>query len=420
LIQGADFFTRKQRSLVVLLLMTALAVRVAFAVLSHIQFGDAPEYLDFANRIANGHLGPYKNDMLFVRAPGYPYFIAIVWLLTGSHSQVAVKLVQALVGTGTCFYIYRMARLIGASSAGALIALAGGAFYPYLIYYTGVVGTESLFAFFVAAGTFHLANGLSRGGLDTRQFVYAGIYYALGNMIRPNLSTVYPLLALWLCYRYRHAPKQIVSIGLALAIPLLVVTLPWSIASVHAGLGFIWVTDGGGLWYWVGHNDAVARFYCADISPQELHALSQAMPNPVYAVARELPPVAQQSAYWRDALAWDRQHLDLWPCLLSSKFIAYWRLWVNPAAYDRSHILISLASVPVLPLAGFGLVRALRRGERALSMPVVIQIVTGTAVAMIFSTEIRYRVPVVDVLLMPFFGFACVSLAALWRRPSAI
>jgi hypothetical protein len=407
---------RKERFTVFALLACALAIRVAFALVSHVQYGDEPEYVGFAMRVIGGDFTPFKNGMLFVRAPGYPYFMALVWLLTGSHSLLAVKLAQAVVGTGTCVYAYRLAGLLKPPPGGALFALACAAFYPYLVYYTGAIGTEGLFAFFVAAGTFHLAKGIADGAVEIRHVVLSGFLYALGNMIRPNLSTVYPLLGLWLAYRYRREPRRIISVGLALAIPLLAITLPWAFASAHAGMGFVWVTDGGGIWYWVGHNDSAARYYCQNISVEEYRLLSQEMPNPVYDTAAALPPPAQQSAYWHAALAWDRQHVSVLPCLMVKKLAAYWRLWVNPVAFDRTHMLISLVSLGVVPVGFLGLVQAVRRGERALSMPVIIQIVTGTIVAMTFSTQIRYRVPIADVLLIPFFGYACATLLTMTRE----
>ena len=99
--------------------------------------------------------------------------------------------------------------------------------------------------------------------------------------------------------------------------------------------------------------------------------------------------------------------------MTAGKVIGYWRPWVKPTHYGRRDVLVSLYSLPVLVLGIAGLVRARRRGERVLSTWTVLNMVAGTVTAAIFSTEVRYRIPIVDVLLLPFFGLAVMTL---WDR----
>jgi hypothetical protein len=89
---------------------------------------------------------------------------------------------------------------------------------------------------------------------------------------------------------------------------------------------------------------------------------------------------------------------------------------VNPDGYPPKVVLVSLAALPVLGLGLWGLVLAWRRGERVLTVLVALNLAAGTVTAVVASTEVRYRVPVADVLLLPFAGFA---IAWLWDRKRA-
>lgn len=397
------------------LLATALAARLALALLHPVAFGDEREYVEHAERIFAGDWRPFKNVMHFVRAPGYPLFIALIWELVGQASLTAVRVAQALVDTSTCWAIFLLARRAGADRWGSLAALAGATVYPYFIHQAAGIQSETLFGCLLAWGTLFLVRGLDDEG-RLGWVALGSLCYSLGNMVRPNLSVFLPLLAGWLLIRWRRQPRRLLIVGVTLAAPLLLISLPWSLAVWREGLGLIWVSDGMGLFYWIGHNDGIAALYCSSLSPAEAQTLrlSLAQVDPLRDIAASLPPAHQQGVYWQAALAWDRAHLALQPCLAWHKLVGYWRLWVNPAVYGRSLVMLSLASLPVLLLGGLGLVQSRRGRGRTLARLALLHALAGTLVAVVFSTEIRYRVPLVDVLFFALAGVAVEKLRC-WR-----
>ncbi len=383
--------------------------------------GDQLEYLGGAQRLLEGEPLPQKNHMLFVRAPGYSIFIALVWLITGTRSLLSVKLAQVVFSTATCWYVHAMAKQVSPSRRWALIPLAAAAGYPYLVYYAACIGTEAVFAFLLAAGIYHLGKGLNDKVVLSQVFL-GGVLLGCGNLVRPNLSTMIPLLAMWIIVRWLRNPLLILRIGTALAIPIFALSLTWTYVVHKRDLGLIWISDGGGIWYYAGHFDGALKLYgCAPATTEELRALLPGkfmMEGPVHDRARLLPPPKQQGEFWRTGLEWDRRNLDHQACLALRKFVAYWRPWVNSLGYSRTYVLLStITSLPVLLGGLTGLIIALRRKERVLAMLVLASIVSSTVVAMIFSTEIRYRIPLVDLLLLPFLG---ISFAALYRFVSRL
>ncbi len=412
---------RRQAMLLLALLALALILRLLFVlkVAPDLYHGDQPDYLGAAERLLSGEPMAFRNFHLFVRPPGYSLFIALVWLVSGSHTVIAVKLAQALVGVGTCFYIYRAARRISGSLGGfaALIIAAG---YPYFIYFTSMAGTETLSTFLVIAGTYHLGTGLAGDRPDMRQVIAGSLIFSLANMVRPNLVLLWPLVGLWLLWRHRSNLRTVAKLGLALAVPMFLLALPWNLHVARQGLGTMFITDGSGIYYYMGHNESARKLNCDTLTAAEENALFAYGPtlakDPVYLAAKAAAPGAQSAVFWRGALDWDRQHLSAQPCLVTGKLWGFWRPWVNPAGYGRIQVLASSLAFPVLLLGFFGLWLGRRGSARSYVILAGLQILAATLAAVVFSTQVRYRVQTVDMLLIAFSGLPVAWAYNRFRR----
>jgi hypothetical protein len=233
----------------------------------------------------------------------------------------------------------------------------------------------------------------------------------LGNLIRPNLQTILPLIAVWFLFRYRKQLREAVVAFTLIVVPVVALALPWTLAVEQAGYGFVWVTDGGGVWYYMGHNDVAYELFCADNSRETREKLirigaPQLTQWPGYLRAAAAPVRQRPKEFWRVALEWDRAHLSEQPCLAVQKLYSFWRPWVNRDAYPLKIFLVSLVSAPTLLLGLWGTWLAWQRGERTATIFTWLVAGSGTVIAVVFSTEIRYRIPMVDVLLLSFVGLA--------------
>ncbi len=77
--------------------------------------------------------------------PLYPLFLAGIYALVG-HDFLAVRLAQVVLGVASCGLLY----VLGRSIFGPRVGLLGAGFaaiYPFFIYYTGQLLTETLFIF---------------------------------------------------------------------------------------------------------------------------------------------------------------------------------------------------------------------------------------------------------------------------------
>ena len=406
----------------------AFALRLGFLlfVAPNEAFGDLREYVTGAERLLAGEPLPVRNVMHFVRAPGYSLFLAAVWKLTGTTSLLAVKVVQAVLSALTCLSLFHLTRVFFPSAPKApWIAFAGAALYPYFIFQAAVPSSETLFAFLVATGTLFFARGLQPDTPVIRDVALGSTLLTIGNLVRPNWSVVLPFLAAWIIWRWRRAFTKVLRVGFAMAIPYFGITGIWVYDVWAEGQGLVWVSDGGGVFYYMGHNDLAHELYCEDISEERrrelLHFPGRVAGHPAFVEAAKLPAAERIPHVWAAAKAWDVANMDKNLCLGVARFGDFWSPWVNVRAHGWLRAIVSvLTSGPVLLLGLAGIVLARRRGERVLTTIVGQNLAAGTFVAVVFSTAVRYRLPIIDLLLFPFFGYAAaVGLAWIRRRPEA-
>jgi hypothetical protein len=400
------------------ILAGAFALRIVIALTMTPGFGDQDEYLLGAGRLLDGQPLPILNNMLFVRAPGYSLFIAAVWTLWPGRGLVAIRVAHAFLSSATCLIAYLLANKIRPDRRSALLASFITAVYPYFLFEVATVGSECLFAFLVALGTYLFVSALDTASIRWAPFAAGVLVYAAGILVRPNLAPTEAFLGLVLAWRYRRDLRTIVFAGSVMVAGTLVVTGPWSAAVERQGLGWVFSSDGGGAWYHVGHCDRAARTYCEHTTGRERAALivSSDEFDPVIFMAHTLPRSEQARFFWWEALRWDSEHLSKELCLATGKFWGYWRPWVEPHAYSRALFAISLFSLPLLVLGLVGLWK-LRTGSSSLAWVVAAHAVAGTLTAVVYSTQIRYRIPSVDVLLVPFAS--CLAMDLLRRAKAA-
>jgi hypothetical protein len=419
--EARPWFVRHRGLIVVLGL--AFAFRMVLALKMAPFFGDQPEYLAGANRLLDGLPLPAMNHGSFVRAPGYSIFIAGVWSIIPGRTLVAVRLVQAVISTATCLVTYLLAMRIRNDRRAALVAVCIAAVYPYFLYHVTSIGTECVFAFLVVLGTYCLSRGAGIEEIHWGYLVAGIIVYAVGILVRPNLAPPEAVLGLALAWRYRRRLRTVFAIGSLMIVGTLLVTIPWSVVVERQGMGWVFVSDGGGIWYYMGHNDLAARLYCDHTTDRERAAIigSSGEVDPVIFVARTLPRSEQARLFWRTALRWDAEHRSRQFCLATGKFWGFWRPWVEPHGYPWKLVAASLTSLPLLALGLIG-VWSLRRQDTGLALIVAVNAIGGTLTAMFYSTQVRYRIPVVDSLLVAYAACVVVDFArraAIRMRPTS-
>ena len=234
----------KHRSLLILLLL-ALAIRLAWALSRPagllVDLPDQREYFAIARNLVDGrglvfHDERFDDDEYAFRSPGYPAFIA------GLRCSVrTVRVVQAILDTSTVLAAYLLARC-WLNERQALFAALFVAVNPFLIFFSGLLLTETLFTTTLVWGFTMLAR---------REWIGLTAF-ALAILIRPPAAVLVPLAC---AVAGGLSLRKLLTGALIGGITSIVVLFPWAYRN-HRLLGeWIWTTTNAGQTQYDGFRD---------------------------------------------------------------------------------------------------------------------------------------------------------------------
>ncbi len=405
--------------------IVGLAARLAFGVLYWVDkplTHDEREYLELARNLAAGHglrydaLPPQPVDELplqrFDRAPGYPVFLAAVTSFgtadeSSRSTPTAIKLAQAVVGAIGVIVIGLLAARAGNPAAGALAAI-GAALYPPLVWICAYALSEALYSVLALACALLLFHALDGTMLrNPRQQRFPSITLALGGALAGIASLVRPvgvlfvaLCVLWLLFRRAPMHAAVFALGAAIVIA------PWTQRSSERAQRFVLIATEGGVTFWTGNHplargdgdlSANPELKAADIEFRKGH--------------RDLDADALEPIYYRDAFRHIRADPGRWLTLMTRKLIYQW-VPVGPSYWSHSSLyaVSSIVSYAVvLPFGLAGLIRLVR--ERRVPAALMLLAASQVLAGLIFFPQERYRIPVIDPVLLIFSAVWLTSLA---------
>jgi len=222
------------------------------------------------------HDDRFDQDIYAYRTPGYPLFLAAC-----GASPVAARAAQAFLDISIALAAYLLARQVRGSRSGVseevqsnldlkttdpcpLLAAAFIAFNPFLVYFSGLILSETLFAAMLMWGVVFLAwyPAGERDGGDTAK-APDGLFntaqlsglalLALSILVRPA-SLFLPILiaAITPAARLR---QRISRIAIAILLIFLIL-LPWAIRNRLLLGRWVWLTTNGGITQYDGFNPA--------------------------------------------------------------------------------------------------------------------------------------------------------------------
>lgn len=167
----------------------------------------------------------------YIRLPGYPAFLAIVFAIFGMEHYKAALALQVLVDVGTCFLTADVAhRLI--SSRAAKIAFLLSALCPFLANYSAAALTETWEIFFsVVALDFTIA-GLQNWRLHS--WLGAGLATGAAILLRPDgalLLVAIELFLVWMGMKEWREKARVFPIwksAITLLLAALAPLVPWT------------------------------------------------------------------------------------------------------------------------------------------------------------------------------------------------
>lgn len=242
--QGTLRERRVIRVIAIALLLLAIAIRVNYVLpvlVSGVPMsGDAlyryhalAQNLVVGNGFTSDGAPPYQPNSF--AQPGYPAFVALLYLLTRG-SQKAVVLAQLALELLTLFIVFKMCESLKLSRRVQLAAVAIGLMSPFLVSNSTFLLTEMLATFLVTLTCWMLVSALGKEGGTRRRWVFAGFAGGSCMLVRPDLLVAVVAMILtagiYLVRRDSWA-RAVVAIGM-LSMAMIAILLPWTIRGVVA------------------------------------------------------------------------------------------------------------------------------------------------------------------------------------------
>jgi 4-amino-4-deoxy-L-arabinose transferase-like glycosyltransferase len=385
----------------------------------------------WANDINNGQAA----DLVFFRAPLYPYLLALVYKIFGV-SQWSIVIVQHIWGLTTCVTGYLFAR----SLFGRKVALWSGvamAAFPTLIYFEGevMITTLATMLYTIAAYRLYLAVKVP----TIKAVALAGLAFGLAAIARP---TILPLLILFpICFliKYRiRSWKKAVRWSIILICAALVPIIPVTLTNIAKGGEFVLLSSQGGVNFYIGNGAKADGITVMAPGPNvrfgkyKDNIWTSSMDEAKRRTGKEMSQSAISSFWYSEALTEISEDVPRAMLLYLKKVYFFWHgqeIFNNKSLYYSGEyswlmltmmwkFLINFPSGLLFPLAFLGAFFAVRDRREDWS-PVLFLVVYGLVVAGFFVCA-RFRQPIVPVaVILAVFGI--YSLANLKRQaPMAI
>lgn len=364
-----------QHRLLIVVLGAGLFLRLAWGLyqggLVDPKLPDQREYLELATNLLAGrglvfHDPRFDADVRAYRAPGYPFFLAAL----GASPQAA-RAAQACLDASTALAAYLLARR-WLSPGPALVAAAAVAVNPFLVYFSGLILSETLFICMLAWGMDLLVR--------PRHALWGVVLLGLAVLVRPSAMLLPVVLAAAMPATLPLRRRAAWAMTGALVVAA--VLFPWAARNRLVLGGWVWTTTNGGITFLDGFHASAsgASNQAALFAPDELHRLKQ---------AGEL----QRNAYCADkAWRWIAANPSALPRLSAAKLARTWSPVPLSEQYGRPTYRLAGAmyAIPFYSLVLLGLLR--RRGG-SMSLFLVLPALYFTVLHVASVGSLRYRMP---------------------------
>jgi 4-amino-4-deoxy-L-arabinose transferase-like glycosyltransferase len=226
-----------RRHLGFFLLATAAAFALRLFFLWKFSFvaGDSFIYGDIAkNWLQHGAFAMTEDGLpvsTYIRLPGYPAFIALIWKVFGIEHYTAVMVVQMFFDVGTCYLVAALGRLVLWDRA-ALAAFLLYALNPFTANYVATPLAETLAIFFTALTLLATVVGLERLATNgLRWWIFCGLALAAGILMRPDDGILLAGIGAYLLIELFRRPgkRRVIAAGVVLAAVSLAPLIPWTL-----------------------------------------------------------------------------------------------------------------------------------------------------------------------------------------------
>ena len=354
-------------------------------------FPDEYRFLEEAESILAG-TGLQANERYGHDMPLTALLIAGI-LLTSSGSVFAVKIFFVFLSTTTIFLVGKFAFVLSKDNRSAILAAGICAVYPFFIFYSSLILSETLFLFLFVLFLSLLFDEDSSG-------VSQGIWAGLIHLTKPIFFYFFPVIWLWQYFFQKIPARKIVTIALTMGI----VVSPWLVRNYFIFDSVVINTVSSGHILWEGNNPwnntgGVSGTF------QDSDSWLKAVPD-------ELTEFEKDQWKKNQAIIFIKENPVVFLENGVRKFLRLWSLWPNSVDY-QGWIYKAISLVSFVPILLFSLIGVWRLKENRRDIALMVGLVGYvTLLHVVTLGSIRYRLPLEPIMIV----IASMTLINLYKR----
>ncbi len=247
-----DFIKRHKWPLVIFL--AAFFIRLVYLIQSrsnpafYFPMVDELWHLNWAKEILGGN---FWGSTVYFRGPLYPYFLALLLKITGSH-LFWTRLLQMLLGAGSAVMIFKIGQKLFSRKVAVRAGFALAA-YGTMIFYEAMFLIPVLFIFLNLVAVYLMI--LYKESEKLRHWLVAGFVLGLAAIARPNVLLLVPAFMVWIYFaasrpRSKAAAFKALIYLAGVLIPVLSVTVRNYVVTGET----ILISSQGGVNLYIGNN----------------------------------------------------------------------------------------------------------------------------------------------------------------------
>jgi 4-amino-4-deoxy-L-arabinose transferase-like glycosyltransferase len=199
----------------------------------------------------------------YYQAPGYAFFLGLVYRLFGD-AQIVALIAQVLLGLGVVLLVYRIGSRTFGATAGLAAAALAAAYRPFSFFETKLV-SATLAVFLVCL----LIERLQAADASPRavNWLPAGLVIGMACITRSNLLLLVPAVVLWIHLDSARPLRDRATRTLVMLVGLLVVVAPVTVRNHRVSGEFAVVSTNAGVNFYAGNNErAIGLFSAGEMS----------------------------------------------------------------------------------------------------------------------------------------------------------
>jgi len=343
--------------------------------------------------------------------PGAALFFApFVKLFGPTGAIIPIRIAQAILVTAQCGLVGFIAGRLFRNREAGFIAACIAAFYPFILFYQGLLLGETLFSTFLLAGMAALVWWRDRGFRIDIALVIASLCFALATLTKATLTVLPPLLLTATAFLAGAGLRRTIATLVAACCLYAVFMSPWWIRNAELLRAFVPFTTSSASNLYLGNNanNPEAGIDWATDADHEFTDKTNSIPD----------ELERQRVFKEAAVNYIKTDPANFLRLAFKKFKRFWNIVPNAAEY-RTGLYATISALSFGPILAFALICAVIRWRQwRLLAPLYLVIGYFTVVHIVTIASLRYRFPV-EPLLIVLAAEPIAALIAYFRRDSA-